>query len=455
MGLIKAAKDSITTLMADQWREFFYCDSMNSDTLMVRGVKQQGTGSNRNNGQDNIISNGSIVSVNEGQCMLIVDQGKVTEFCAEPGEFVYDSSSEPTLLYGKLGENLKGSFNQLGRRFTFGGVIPKDQRVYFINTKEIMDNKYGTPNPLPFHLVSPKTGFELETTVKCNGTYTFKIVDPILFYSNIAANVTDRFEKNRNGLNDQMKAEFLTKFAQALSQVAAQGVLPYQVPLHTDQLIEYLQEALIEKWRELRGIEIVSITMSSPIVPQEDLDRINKWNDTLVLTNANMAAARQTEAYTKALENMGNGGGDGEGGNTSAMNGAMGMMGMAMMQNMMNNGMGGMFGVPQPQQQAPQMRPASTVADGAVLGWTCSCGKADNRGKFCADCGLPKPALDGWTCACGKSNQGKFCQDCGRKKPEGAPLYRCDKCGWQPEDPANPPKFCPECGDIFDDNDKI
>ena len=452
MGLIKAAKDALNTLLADQWREYFYCESMNSDTLMVRGVKRVGTGTNGNNGQDNVISNCSIITVNEGQCMILVDQGKITDFCAEPGEFLYDTSSEPTLLYGKLGENLKSSFSQFGRRFTFGGVTPKEQRVYYINTKEIMDNKYGTPNPLPFHLVSPRTGFELETTVKCNGTYTFKIVDPILFYSNIAANVADRFEKNHNGLIDKMKAEFMTKFEQALSQVAAQGVLPYQVPLHTDQLIVFLQEALIEKWRELRGIEIVSITMSSPIVPQEDLDKINKWNDTAVLTNPNMANAKQVEAFTDALSKMGNGG-DGEGGG-SPVNGAIGMMGMAMMQNMMNNGMGGMFGVPQTQ-QAPQMKPASTVEEGAILGWTCSCGKTDNRSRFCQDCGLPKPALDGWTCACGKTNQGKFCQDCGRKKPEGAPLYRCDKCGWQPEDPTKPPRFCPECGDIFDDNDKI
>ena len=451
MGLIKAAKDALGGLMADQWREYFYCTSLSSDLLMVKGEKQITQGRNSNTkGNDNIISNGSIISVNVGQCMIIVDQGKIAEFCAEPGEFVYDTSSEPSLLYGSLGENIKKSFAQFGRRFTFGGNTAKDQRVYYINTKEIINNLYGTPNPIPFHLVSKNTGFELETTIKCNGQYTFKIVDPILFYSNLAGNVAENYNKN-DQLLSIMKAELLTKLPIALSQIAAEGVLPYQVPAHLDELTQYLKEELTAQWTELRGIEVVSMTMSAPIVPQEDMDKINKWNDTLVLTNANMAAARQTEAYTKALENMGNGGGNGEGGNTSAMNGAMGMMGMAMMQNMMNNGMGGMFGVSQP----AQMKPASTVAEGAVLGWTCSCGKGDNRGKFCQECGLPKPALDGWTCSCGHVNQGKFCQECGRKKPEGAPMYRCDKCGWEPEDPANPPKFCPECGDIFDDNDRI
>ncbi len=454
MGLIQAAKDALGGLMADQWREYFYCTSLDSNTLMKKGEKRVTQGRNSNTkGNDNIISNGSIVSVNEGQCMIIVDQGAITEFCAVAGEFVYDTSTEPSLLYGSLGENVKKSFAQFGRRFTFGGNTAKDQRVYYINVKEIMNNLYGTPNPIPFHFVAANTGFELETTVKCNGQYTFKIVDPILFYKNVVGNVEDDYDKNET-LTGMMKAELLTKLPMALSQIAGQGVLPYQVPMHMEEITNYLKGSLSQQWTETRGITVVSMTMAAPIVPKEDLDKINKWNDTAVLTNANMAAARQTEAYTRALENMGNGGGKDD--SASAMNGAMGMMGMAMMQNMMNNGMGGMFGVPQPgQAQQPQMKPASTVAEGAILGWTCSCGKTDNRGKFCQECGLPKPALDGWTCSCGHVNQGKFCVECGRKKPEGAPLYRCDKCGWEPEDPTNPPKFCPECGDIFDDNDKI
>ncbi len=450
MGLIKAAKDAFGSLMADQWREYFYCSSMPSDVLMLKAEKQVTQGRNSNvKGTNNIISNGSVISVNAGQCMMIVDQGKIAEFCAEPGEFVYDTSSEPSLLYGDLGENIKATFGQLGRRFTFGGSTAKDQRVYYINTKEILNNLYGTPNPVRFHYVSRNTGFELETSVKCNGQYTFRIVDPILFYTNVCSNVEGVYRKGE--LLGVMKGELLTKLPVALARIAAKGVLPYEVPLHLEELTNYLKEALTEQWTRTRGIEVVSIMMSDPIVPQEDIDKINKWNDTAVLARPDMATARQVEAYTQAVTDMA-GGGRGQGGG-NAMGSAMNMMAMGMMQNMM----GGMVGMTPGSQShvAVQMRPAATVAEGAILGWTCSCGRKDNRGKFCQECGLPKPALDGWTCSCGHVNQGKFCQECGRKKPEGASLYRCDKCGWEPEDPTKPPKFCPECGDAFDEKDRI
>lgn len=454
MSLIQAAKDSLKTLVADQYREFFYCTSLSNNMLMVKGQKQKGF--NNNNGLDNIITNGSVVSVNAGQCMLIVDQGRIVEFCAEPGEFTYDSSSEPSFLYGELSSErlkttVKDTLSQFVRRTSFAGT-GKDQRVYYINTKEVQGNLYGTPNPIPFHFVSKSTGFEIETTIKCNGKFTFKIVDPILFYTNVAGNVEDSYPKSDEFLGT-LKAELLTVLPKALGQIAANGVLPSELPWHLTEVADFLKEELTPDWTDKRGIEVVSLTMSAPIVPQEDLDRINKWYDTAVLTNASMAAARQTEAYTRAIENISQGGvsgsGEGgEGGTASPINAAMGMMGLGMMQNMMNSGMNGMLGM-------QQMKPASTVAEGAVLGWNCSCGKTDNRGRFCQECGLPKPALDGWTCACGSVNQGKFCQDCGRKKPEGAPLYKCDKCGWEPEDPTSPPKFCPECGDPFDENDRI
>lgn len=450
MGLIKAAKDALGGLLADQWREYFYCTSLSSDVLMVKGEKQVTQGRNSNTkGNDNIISNGSIVAVNEGQCMLIVDQGKITEFCAEAGEFIYDSSSEPSLLYGKLGENIKNSFATFGKRFTFGGNTAKDQRVYFVNTKEVMNNLFGTANPIPFRVYDQNTGFDLDTTVKCNGQYTFKIVDPILFYTNVCANVADEYRKSE--LTTQMKGELTTAMQPAMASIAAQGIRPYELSGHAEAVVEALQKELSVKWTELRGIEMVSMTISSDI-PKEDRERISKWQETAMLRNSNMAAARQNEAFARAIENMGNGGEGGEGGG-NAMNGVMGMMAMNMMQGMMNNGGGFMQNGGQQNAQAPQMQPAAPAAGAPVLGWTCSCGKTDNRGKFCENCGQPKPSDAGWTCSCGKVNQGKFCVDCGKKKPEGAPLYKCDKCGWEPEDPVHPPKFCPECGDIFDSND--
>ena len=382
MGLIKAAKNAVSSMMADGYKEYFYCTSLSNNVLMVKGQKQSAKGYDSNKGLDNIISNGSVVSINEGQCMLIVDQGKIVDFCAEAGEFVYDSSSEPSLFYGGLSkEFLKQTVDQFVRRTGFAGV-PKDQRVYYINTKEIQNNLYGTPNPIAFHFVAKNTGFELETSIKCNGKYSFRIVNPLQFYINVAGNVADSYERNEE-LMGTMKAELLTVLPTALAKIGAEGILPSALPAHLTEIADYLKEELSPEWTEKRGIEVVSMTMSAPIVPQEDLDRINKWYDTAVLTNSQMAAARQTEAYTQALENMGNGGEDGQ---ASSVNGAMGMMGMAMMQNMMNNGMGSMFGTPG-QAQQPQMKPAGTVAEGAVLGWTCGCGKTDNRGKFCSECG--------------------------------------------------------------------
>lgn len=447
MGLIKAAKDALQSVLADQWREYFYCDSISNDVLMVKGQKRVDEKRNSNTkGSDNIISNGSVVAVNEGQCMIIVDQGGIVDVCADAGEFIYDNSTEPSLWYGNLGESVKGSFSTLGKRFTFGGNTAKDQRVYFFNTKEILNNLFGTPSPIPFRVLDKNTGFDFDTAVKVNGQYTFKIVDPILFYTNVCANVTDSYRKE--DLLVTMKSELLTSLQPALAQISAKGVRPYEIPGFSEEICGLLSDALTEKWTELRGIQMVSMTINSSDMPADDKARFQKWQETAMLRGADMQAARKTEAFASMMENMPNGGGDGDA-SGNAMNGAMGMMAMGMMNNMMGSNAfgGGMTG-----QQMPQMQNPGAAAP--VLGWTCSCGKADNRGKFCQECGTPKPAEAGWTCSCGNVNQGKFCSNCGGRKPEGAPLYKCDKCGWEPEDPAHPPKFCPECGDIFDENDR-
>ena len=456
MGLIKATKDAISSVLADQWLEYFYCDTLSNDVLVTKGQKRITPGKNSNTKAiDNIITNGSIVAVNEGQCMIIVDQGKIVEVCAEAGEFVFDGSTQPSIFYGGLGKGIVGSFNTAFQRFTFGGNAPKDQRVYYFNTKEIMDNLYGTANPIDFHLVSKNTGLELETTVRCNGQYSFKIVDPILFYTTVCANVADNYSKNGEGakLLSMMKSELLTKLPIALSKVAAEGVLPSQLQGHIEEIVETVKKELSEQWTLTRGIEMVAMTISAT-VPAEDRERLNVWNERVMLKDADYRAARQSEAMGTFIENSKMGGGEG---GASGMDAMMGMFSMNMMQNMMGGNQGGMMGMPggQQMQQAPQNQAAPQNHQAApVLGWTCSCGKADNRGKFCSECGAPKPSEAGWTCSCGTVNQGKFCSNCGSKKPEGAPLYKCDKCGWEPEDPAHPPKFCPECGDIFDENDR-
>lgn len=441
MGLIKAITGAIGGVVSDQWLEYFYCDSLDEDILVTKGQKKVKGRAANNNGEENIISNGSIIAVNEGQCMIIVDQGKVVDFCAEAGEFRYDASSEPSLLYGSLGENIKKTFSTVGKRFTFGGDTAKDQRVYFFNTKEIMGNKYGTANPVPFRVVDQNIGLDIDISIRCNGEYSYKIVDPLLFYKNVCANVKDDFE--RREIDSQLKTELMTALQPAFAKISAMGIRYSAVPAHTMELADALNEVLSEKWAQLRGIEIVSFGINAMKASEEDEAMIKELQKSAVLRNPNMAAATLVGAQAEAMK-------------AAASNTATGPM-MAFAGMNMATQAGGMnaqqlFQMGAAQQAAPTA-PAAAPAAAPVDGWTCACGKAGNTGKFCGECGAPKPAADGWTCSCGAVNKGKFCSECGSKKPAGEPLYKCDKCGWEPEDPKNPPKFCPECGDPFDESD--
>lgn len=458
MGLIKAAKNAVSSMLADQWREYFYCDALSDDVLMVKGQKRANS---NNKGTDNIISNGSIIAVNEGQCMIIVDQGGIAEFCADPGEFVYDTSSEPSIFAGNLGQSVTETFKTVARRFTGGGDTMKDQRVYFFNIKEIKGNLYGTATPIPFRVFDSNLGFDFDTVLRCNGEYSYKLVDPLLFYKNVAGNRKEAF--NRSELTSIMKAELLSALQPSLAKISEIGVRPNQIPAHVDKLTEFLNEELSEKWTQLRGIQVVSMTMNPPSIPEEDRKTLNELQKNKVLTNPGMAAATLTAAQAESMKlaaanestgpmmafagmNMANMVGGMDANTLYQMNAQN--QANAQMNGQMNAQANGRMPGGNPQMQAPSQ------AQAPVLGWTCVCGKADNRGKFCEECGQPKPAEAGWTCSCGAVNQGKFCPECGAKKPEGAPLYKCDKCGWEPEDPAHPPKFCPECGDIFDENDR-
>ncbi len=446
MGLIKAIKNAVGDVVADQWKEYFYCDSLDETVLVTKGQKKVNGRSSNNHGMENIISNGSVIAVNEGQCMIIVDQGKVVEFCAEAGEFVYDASSEPSLLYGNLGENIKKTFSTIGKRFTFAGDTGKDQRVYFFNTKEIMGNKYGTANPVPFRVVDQNIGLDIDISIRCNGEYSYRITDPLLFYTNVCGNVTDDYE--RSEIDSQLKTELMTALQPAFAKISAMGIRYSAVPAHTMELADALNDVLSEKWSGLRGIEIVSFGINSMKASEEDEAMIKELQKSAVLRNPNMAAATLVGAQAEAMK-------------AAASNTSTGPM-MAFAGMNMATQAGGMnaqqlFQMGAQQQAAPmqQAAPAQQMASAAAAqtGWTCTCGKTGNTGKFCAECGAQKPAEDGWTCTCGAVNKGKFCVECGSRKPAGEPLYACDKCGWEPEDPKNPPKFCPECGDPFDDND--
>ena len=463
MGLIKAGLGALGGTLADQWKEYFYCEAIDKDTMVVKGRKRTGSRSSNTKGNDNIISNGSVIAVADGQCMMIVEQGQIVEVCAEPGEFTYDTSTEPSIFSGPLGDSILETFRTVGKRFTFGGDTGKDRRVYYFNTKELIDNKFGTPNPIPFRVVDSKIGLDVDVSVRCSGVYSYRIADPLLFYTKVCGNVSQDY--TRDELDSQLKSEFISALQPAFAKLSDMELRPNQIVAHNTDLENAMNEALSVKWGQLRGLQVVSIALGSVTLPPEDAEMIKQLQRTAVLQNPMMAGATLVGAQADAMKAAASN-------EAGAMTGFMGM-GMAM------NAGGGMnaqnlFAMGQ-QQQTQQPTPAASgwkCSCGAVVtgkfcpecgskkpepvqagSWKCKCG-ATAAGKFCPECGSPKPVEDGWTCSCGSVNKGKFCQNCGAKKPEGAPLYRCDKCGWEPEDPRNPPKFCPECGDLFDDNDK-
>ncbi|MBR6329360.1 MAG: SPFH domain-containing protein [Lachnospiraceae bacterium] len=453
MGLIAALAGAAGGVMADQWKEYFYCDAIPADTLVVKGQKRAGNRSTNTKGGDNIISNGSVIAVADGQCMIIVDQGKVAELCAQPGEFVYDSSTEPSIFAGgSLATNILDVFKNMGKRFTFGGEAPKDQRVYYFNTKEIIGNKYGTPSAVPFRVVDQRAGIDIDISIRCFGEYSYKVTNPIVFYTNVCGNVSDSYK--RDEIDSQLKSEFLTALQPAFARISEQGIRYSALPGHTQELADAMRQELSTQWGEQRGIEVFKVGVSSVKADEEDEKMLKdlQKNAAFVdpnLRNANLAGATMT-AMNAAANNQGGA--------------AMAFMGMNMAQMAGGNAAGGFAQADamnaQMQQNAAmaqqQSAPAPAAAAAAAGSWTCpSCGKPAT-GKFCPECGAKKPEeAAGWTCSCGAVNKGRFCSECGAKKPEGAPLYKCDKCGWEPEDPKNPPKFCPQCGDPFGDEDIV
>lgn len=441
MGLIKAALGAAGGVLADQWKEYFYCDALPVEVLGVKGQKRTSGRSSNTKGEDNIISNGSVIAVATGQCMLIVEQGKVVDVCAEPGEYTYDMSTEPSIFAGELGESIGQVFRNIGKRFTFGGQAPTDQRVYYINTKELIGNKYGTPSPIPFRVVDQNIGLDLDISIRCFGEYSYKIVNPILFYTNIMGN--DENDYRRGELDGQLKSELMTALQPAFAKISAMGVRYSALPGHTMEIAQALNEVLSGKWSDLRGIEIVSFGVSSVKASDEDEQMIKELQRNATFRNPSMAAAHLVGAQAAAMQSAAANEGTGP---------AMAFMGMNMAGNAGGMNAQNLFSMGAQQQAQQQNAPPPQAA--ARSGWTCSCGHTGNTGKFCAECAKPKPAdAVGWTCSCGTVNKGKFCMECAKPKPAGVPQYKCDKCGWEPDDPTKPPKFCPECGDPFDDGD--
>ena len=440
MGLIKAALGAAGGVLGDQWKEYFYCEALPENVLAAKGRKKLSGRSSNRNGEDNVISGGSVIAVADGQCMLIVEQGKIVEVCAEPGEFVYDASTEPSIFAGNLGDSIGAVFSNIGKRFTFGGEAPRDQRVYYFNTKEIVGNKYGTPSPVPFRVVDRNIGLDVDISIRCFGEYSYRISNPLLFYTNICGNVTSEYTRDK--IEGQLKTELLTALQPAFAKISDMGIRYSSLPGHTMELAQALNEVLSPKWRDLRGLEIVSIGVSSVKASEEDEKMIKELQRNAAFRDPTMAAAHLVGAQAAAMQSAA--------ANENA-GPAMAFMGMNMAANAGGVNAQNLYQMGVQQQTA---HPAQTPA-AAANAWICpSCG-ASAAGKFCPECGTKKPESGTWTCSCGAVNKGKFCSECGAKKPAGIPQYKCDKCGWEPEDPTHPPRFCPECGDPFDNGDKI
>lgn len=419
MGLVRAAGAALSTMMGDQWREYFYCNALDNDTLMLKGEKRIGPKSSNTKGADNIISNGALIAVNDGQCMIIVEQGAIVEVCAEPGEFVFDSSTEPSIFYGDLGENLVNSFKTFVKRFAFGGDTAKDQRIYYFNTKEIIGNKYGTANPVPFRVLDKNIDLDIEIALRAHGEFTFRLMDPILFYKNLAGNVEKDYKKQE--IESQLRSELLTKLQPAFARIAETGVRYYQITAHTDELGQILNELLSKSWGEHYGIEMTAFGISSVTAPEEDIEMIKQLQKNAVYRNATMAAANLTAAQADAMR-------------AAASNESTGPMmafaGMNMANQVGGFNAGNLYAMGAEQQNAAAAANANTpagnaespapAAAGVAAGandWTCpKCGHEHNSGKFCSECGTAK--TEDWTCPeCGHTgNKGKFCSECGHKK---------------------------------------
>ena len=411
-GALNAGLGAAGNVLANQWKEFIYCDSIPADTLMVKGRKQVSGKSSNTKGEDNVITNGSGIVVNDGQCMIIVENGKVVEVCAEPGKFTYDTSLAPSIFAGSFGQSLIDSFKMLGQQFTYGGQAGNDQRVYYFNTKVIMGNKYGTPAPVPFRLVDSKIFLDLDITIRLNAIYSYRLVDPLLFYTKIAGNVNDTFKAA--DIEQQLKSEISGKLNTALGKLSAMEIRYNELPLHTEEMSEALKEQLHQKWVVEKGIELVSFDVNSANTTEENEKLIRDAQAEARYQHAGLGAAALTAAQAQALKDA-----------AKNPNGAANaMFGVGMIGGVMGGGMGNTINAlyQQANQEAAAQQQAQAAAAAqaqAANMWKCECG-AENTGNFCPKCGKPKPEVPAsttWVCACGAENDGNFCTKCGKPRP--------------------------------------
>ena len=300
MGLITAAGASLSSVLGDQWKDYFYCSEMDTNVLVRKGQKHNGkSGLLNRGGSENVITNGSTIVVNEGQCMIIVDQGAIVDICAQAGAYTYDTSTEPSVFTGGLGEGILKSFEQFKARFAYGGVTPHDQRIYYFNTKDIIGNKYGTANPVPFRVVDKNIGLDVDIAIRCFGEYSYRLSDPILFYKNICGNVNSDYTKDR--IENQLRTELLTALQPAFGKISEMGIRYSAVVNHTTDMANALNEVLSDSWGAKYGIVISAFGISSLKASEEDEKMIKELQKTAVFQNAGMAGAMKVNAEAQAM----------------------------------------------------------------------------------------------------------------------------------------------------------
>ncbi len=404
MGIIKAATSTIGGGLADQWLEVFEPDNMGDTTVMTKGVKVRRNdkrGSNRK-GTEDVITDGSVIHVYPNMMMLLVDGGKIIDYTAEEGYYTVKNDLAPSMFNGSLKDAISETFN----RFKFGGVTPQKQQVFYINLQEIKGIRFGTSSPLNYF----DNFYNAELFLRAHGNYSLRITDPILFYTN--AIPKNKTQVDINDINEQYLAEFLTALQTAINKMSADGERISYVPSKSMELSKYMGEVLDDSWRELRGMEIVSVAVASISYTDDSVKLINMRNQGAMLGDPNVREGYVQGSIARGMESAG----------SNAAGATTGFVGMGMG---MNTTDGYLNQAAQNNQQQIQQNQENQ--------------QKQNNG-------------DSWDCPqCGTSNTGKFCSNCGTAKPTGTPSLqmKCSECS-EIIDLANGiPKFCPNCGKPF------
>ena len=403
MGIIRAALGAVGGTLKDQFLEAVEPVDMGEHTVFTTGVLK-----GKNGRASGVITNGSVIHVYDNQFMMVVDGGKIIDYTAEPGYFVIDNSSAPSMFNGQFKESLKDAWE----RFKFGGTTPMKQEVYYINLQEIKGIKFGTRNPINYY----DNFYNAELFLRAHGTYSIKISNPILFYQEAVPR--NAVKVDIDAINDQYLSEFLEALQVSINRMSLDGTRISYVASKSTELSRYMADTLDESWKALRGMEVISVAIASISYDEESQKLINMRNQGAMMSDpsiregfvqsavASGVQAAGSNANGAAAGFMGVGLGMQAGGNLMGSASAMNMQQMQMQQQMQ-------------QQAAPQAAPAAPAPQAAPAAdsWTCECG-AVNTGKFCPECGKARPAAGPWTCPqCGTENSGKFCQECGTPRP--------------------------------------